>query len=87
MMHEKLAQMSELVQENMKKAQQKQKTWYDRNSRECDFQPADEVLVLLPTTTNKLLAQWQGPYRVLCWIGKVDYVTCMTGGSVTAHSM
>lgn len=77
MMREKLAQMSELVQKNMKKAQQKQKTWYDCNSRERDFQPADEVLVLLPTTTNKLLAQWQGPYRVLCWIGKVDYVIDM----------
>ena len=77
MMREKLAQMSELVQENMKKAQQKQKTWYDRNSREREFHPADEVLVLLPTTTNKLLAQWQGPYRVLRRIGKVDYVIDM----------
>ena len=77
MMREKLAQMSELVQENMKKAQQKQKTWYDRNSREHEFQPADEVLVLLPTTTNKLLVQWQGPYRVLRRIGKVDYVIDM----------
>ena len=77
MMREKLAQMSELVQENMKKAQQKQKTWYDRNSREREFHPGDEVLVLLPTTTNKLLAQWQGPYRVLRRIGKVDYVIDM----------
>ena len=62
MMCERLAQMSELVQENMKRAQQKQKAWYDRNAREREFQPYDQVLVLLPTTTNKLLAQWQGPY-------------------------
>ena len=58
MMREKLAQMSELVQENMKTARQKQKAWYDRNAQEREFQPSDQVLVLLPTTTNKLLAQW-----------------------------
>ena len=58
MMRERLAQMSELVQENMKRAQQKQKAWYDRNAREREFQPSDKVLVLLPTTTNKLLVQW-----------------------------
>ena len=77
MMCERLAQMSELVQENMKRAQQKQKAWYDRNAREREFQPSDQVLVLLPTTTNKLLAQWQGPYRVLRRMGKVDYVIDM----------
>ena len=31
------------------------------------------MLVLLPTTTNKLTAQWQGPYRVLRQVGKVTY--------------
>jgi len=29
--------------------------------------------VLLPTSSNKLLAQWQGPYRILRRVGKVDY--------------
>ena len=31
------------------------------------------VLVLLPTSTNALMAQWQGPYEVLKQIGKVTY--------------
>ena len=39
----------------------------------------DHVLVLLPTDTNKLLAQWQGPYRVLERHGQVDYVIDMHG--------
>ena len=69
--------MLELVQENMKRAQQKQKAWYDRNAWEREFQPSDEGLILLPTTTNKLLAQWQGPYLVLRQVGKVDYVIDM----------
>ena len=29
--------------------------------------------MLLPTSSNKLLAQWQGPYPVACKVGKVDY--------------
>ena len=37
----------------------------------------EEVLVLLPTSSNKLLAQWQGPYHVLRRLGKVNYKVYM----------
>ena len=33
----------------------------------------ERVLVLLPTSTKKLLAQWQGPYPVLRKVGPVTY--------------
>ena len=72
-MRDKLASMAELVQKNLKDAQQTQKRWYDRTAREREFQPGDQVLVLLPTSTNKLLAKWRGPYRVLKREGKVTY--------------
>ena len=61
---EKLSKMSELVHENMAKAQKEQKRWYDRNARERSFQTGDQVLVLLPTSSNKLTSQWHGPYPV-----------------------
>ena len=32
------------------------------------------VLLLLPTNTNKLLAKWQGPYKVAKQVGKVDHL-------------
>ena len=35
------------------------------------------MLVLLPTMENKLTAQWQGPYKVLKLIGKVNYCVDM----------
>ena len=35
------------------------------------------VLVLLPTTTSKFTAQWQGPYQVSKVVGKVNYLVDM----------
>ena len=31
----------------------------------------------MPTTTNKLYAQWQGPYRILRRTGAVNYLVDM----------
>ena len=33
----------------------------------------DLVLVLLPSSSSKLLAQWQGPYQIVERTGKVTY--------------
>ena len=69
--------MTELVQQNLAQAQERQKNWYDRNAHVREFQPGDQILVLLPTATSKLLAQWQGPYEVVKRSGKVDYIIDM----------
>lgn len=47
---EKLRTMTELVQENLSKAQGRQKSWYDKNARVREFEPGDPILVLLPTS-------------------------------------
>lgn len=44
---EKLDKMAELVEENLKEAQQTQKQWYDQKAREIKFQTGDQVLALL----------------------------------------
>lgn len=63
-----------IVKENLTLAQQRQKHWYDQNARDRELNPGEQVLILLPTSTNKLLAQWQGPYKVVKKIGKVNYL-------------
>ena len=70
---DKLASMADLVGENMKKAQETQKHWYDLNAREKTLEPGEGVLILLPTSSNKLLAQWQGPYTVEKRVSNVTY--------------
>lgn len=73
LMRERLEKMSTLTQANLKEAQTRQKSWYDKNARKREFKTGDQVLILLPTDTKKLQAQWQGPYEVTKRIGKVNY--------------
>ena len=70
---ERMEEMTTIVQDNWKKAQSRQKTWYGQNTRDRELKPGDKAFVLLPTSSNKLLVQWQGPYDVLRKTGKVNY--------------
>lgn len=38
------------------------------------FRPGNEVLVLLPSNTSKLLVSWNGPYRILEKRGTAEYL-------------
>ncbi|KAL5516825.1 hypothetical protein EMCRGX_G002246 [Ephydatia muelleri] len=73
----RLKEMADIAGENMLESQEEQKRWYDRRARLREFERGDPVLVLLPTTTDKLMAQWQGPYQVLAREGKVTYLVDM----------
>jgi len=72
-MHEKLQRMTNLAQEHMAEAQQKQKSWYDKSARTRSFVPGQQVLVMLPTVSSKLLAKWQGPFEILQKLGPTTY--------------
>ena len=76
-MREKLDEMSHIVELNLNRAQATQKSWYDRTARPRHFKPGDRVLVLLPPSTHKLRAQWQGPYTILEKRGEATYVVDM----------
>ena len=61
------------------KAWKKHKKWYDQRARELHLQ-GDQVMVLLPTSTKKLLAKWRGPYKITIEIVKVNYKIEITNG-------
>lgn len=72
--------------ENLPRAQQQLKQWYDRNARTQEFKTENMVLVLLPTSSSKLLAQWQGPYQIEK-IGEVNmWWTWLTKESASVSS-
>ncbi len=73
-MREKLQQSTALARENLVRSQvQQKKHWYDKTARSQSFEPGEEVLLLLPTSENKLLAKWQGPYQIKSKVGPVTY--------------
>ena len=72
-LREKLEDTLKIAHEELQKAQQKGKHYYDRKTKMRTFQPGDKVLVLLPTDWNKLLMQWKGPYEAGAVVGTNDY--------------
>ena len=73
-MRDKIDLMTKVVHDSLEEAQMKHKNWYDRNARDQTLQEGDMVLVLLPTSSHKLSARWQGPYKVERRVGKVNYL-------------
>ena len=69
----KLHTLGKLSRENLLSAQERQQRLYNRGARLRNFTPGDKVLVLLPTSSSKLLAKWQGPFVVTRRVGDVDY--------------
>ena len=69
----KLHSLGVMSREHLRQAQENQKRLYDRGTRLRDLTPGDKVLVLLPTSSTKLLAKWQGPIVVTRRVGDVDY--------------
>ena len=62
-----------IVEENARIAQKKQKEYYDQRARQVELKSGDKVLLMLPSSTKKFVAQWQGPYRITKRVGRVNY--------------
>ncbi|XP_061764252.1 uncharacterized protein K02A2.6-like [Nerophis ophidion] len=69
----KLHTLRHLSREDLLQAQERQQRLYNRGLQLRQFSPGEKVLVLLPTSSSKLLIQWQGPFVVTRRVGDVDY--------------
>ncbi len=69
-----LGRACELAKENLKAAQGKMKTWYDRKARHRVFSSGDQVLVLFPVPGSVLQAQYSGPYIIERKFSECNYL-------------
>ena len=69
----RLQETWDLAHEQLSRSQARQKRLYDYKTKERTFQQGDQVLILLPTSENKLLMQWKGPFEILERIEGHDY--------------
>ena len=70
---DRLKKMQELAQVKEIAAKKKQKKYFDQKCKVRELDIDQKVLVLLPTSRNKLLAEWKGPFKVLEKVSPVDY--------------
>ncbi|KAK3090518.1 hypothetical protein FSP39_012438 [Pinctada imbricata] len=86
-MRHKLKEMSLEVKDNLVRRKEYIKRWYDKSAKERRFSPGDEVLVLLPSDTSRMIAQWKGPFRVIERVNDVNYKVNVGGrrGVVVYH--
>lgn len=69
---DRLQKTNGVAGDNLRETQQRQKQQYDKNVGEYEFQVGQKVLVLLPSSTSKILTCWQGLFQIIR-IGLVDY--------------
>lgn len=62
-----------IVREHMETAQLDQKQAYKLPAQPREFQPGDQVLLLIPNAACKFLAQWQGPFTIFKRVALVNY--------------
>ena len=72
-LRERLEKTCELVQDNVRKLDIKQNAFYDKRARSRKFDVGDKVLLLLPSESNKVLLQWNGPYEALEVVNVMNY--------------
>jgi transposase InsO family protein len=84
-LRERLEDTLQVAKDNLEKAQNKYKHYYDKRSRPRSFVVDDQVLVLLPTDHNKLLMQWKGPFKVTEKVGLNDYAVEIKGKRKVFH--
>ncbi|GFN91294.1 hypothetical protein PoB_001780000 [Plakobranchus ocellatus] len=70
---ERLDDTLKIACEELEKAQGRQKHYYERTAKRRKFSVGEKVLVLLPTDSNKLLMQWNGPFEIVTTVGINDY--------------
>ncbi|XP_041482248.1 uncharacterized protein LOC121429309 [Lytechinus variegatus] len=85
-LQERLESTCELARKELTKASTKYKTHFDVKAKERRFECGDQVLLLLPTSSNKLLMHWRGPYEVVKRVARNNYKLMVNGKEKTYHA-
>jgi len=79
---EDLKTCNEVATENSSVAQRKYVEQYNVRAREKSFSVGDQVLVLLPDSTNKIQSSWQGPANIHYKMAENSYTVEMPNGAI-----
>ncbi|GFW34083.1 hypothetical protein TNCV_287671 [Trichonephila clavipes] len=80
-LQKKLQDAHEIASGNSTKNQERMTSHYNLRSREKSFSVGDEVLILMPSSTHKLLNTWIGPAKVVALTRPHSCLVQMEDGS------
>ena len=69
----RLEETCKIARDSLYDAKSVYKHHYDKSTRHIGLKKGDKVLLLLPTSHNKLMLQWKGPYKVVEVVNRMDY--------------
>jgi len=75
-----LKTIHKLAGDHADREQRRYVTQYNARARDKHFQVGQQVIVLLPDTSNKLMSRWQGPATVVEVKSPYSYLTELDGG-------
>lgn len=78
-LRERLQDTCKLAHEELGKAGEKYQQYYDKRAKDRELAEGQRVLVLLPTSSNKLLMQWKGPFEVVRKVNRWNFVVNVNG--------
>ena len=78
-LRERFEKTCKLAQDNVRKLDIKHNAFYDKRARSRKFDVGDKVLLLLPSESNKVLLEWNGPYEVLEVVNVMNYKVNVKG--------
>ena len=84
-LNEKIESIHKIARENTERSQAKMKQAYDKKSTVRTLQPGDLALILMPTSGNKVLAVWDGPYKVAKRLPNNNYQLLMNNRRAVFH--
>ena len=83
---ERLESTCEVAKSVLEKSSLRYKKHFDVKARDRRFEEGDKVLLLLPTCSNKLQMQWQGPFEVVGRVARHNYKLQVRGKVKTYHA-
>ena len=84
-LRQKLKESAELAHSMAENSVQKFSSYFDLKAKDRKLEENDEVLILLPDNSNKLLMSWKGPYLVTKKLSRVNYVIDCDGKPKVFH--
>ena len=85
-LRDKLDESAKIAAQNADISATRFKTYFDMKSQDRQFSVGDEVLILLPDNTHKLLMFWSGPHKILERKNKVTYLVNKDGTPKLFHA-